>query len=281
MGEVAFTPDARRAAPARRHGRAAAGRRRRARSASASSFEDVTRYAALQSELEGNRHDLELAYEELQSTIDELETTNEELQSANEELQTTNEELQSTNEELETMNEELQSTNEELETINDELRDRTAELNRGQRVPRGDPHARSASPSRSSTAHSACRSGTARAEDLWGVRPDEAVEHHFLCLDIGLPSERLAAPLRAGDRRRERRGARELEAVNRRGRRDRVRRHVLPAASAARRRRRGVRRDRADGGRRSAPTAIGDGRRAPTGTGDGRAGRGDDVAAAR
>ena len=92
-------------------------------------FEDVTRYAALQSELEGNRRDLELAYEELQSTIDELETTNEELQSANEELQTTNEELQSTNEELETMNEELQSTNEELETINDELRERTGELN--------------------------------------------------------------------------------------------------------------------------------------------------------
>ena len=92
-------------------------------------FEDVTRYAALQTELEGNRRDLELAYEELQSTNDELETTNEELQSTIEELQTTNEELQSTNEELETMNEELQSTNEELETINDELRERTGELN--------------------------------------------------------------------------------------------------------------------------------------------------------
>src|SRR3954454_13114590 len=82
-------------------------------------FEDATRYAVLQRELEGNRKDLELAYEELQSTIDELETTNEELQSANEELQTTNEELQSTNEELQSTNEELESTNEELETIND------------------------------------------------------------------------------------------------------------------------------------------------------------------
>src|SRR5262245_17084595 len=91
-------------------------------------FEDTTRYAALQGEREGSRRDLELAYEELQSTIDELETTHEELQSANEELQTTNEELQSTNEELETMNEELQSTNEELETLNDELRVRTDEL---------------------------------------------------------------------------------------------------------------------------------------------------------
>jgi two-component system CheB/CheR fusion protein len=180
-------------------------------------FEDETRYAVLERELEGNRRDLELAYEELQSTIDELETTNEELQSANEELQTTNEELQSTNEELETMNEELQSTNEELETINDELRDRTSELNRvndfletiltslgvgvavldrEQRVQIWNDH----------------------AEDLWGVRPDEAVERHFLSLDIGLPVERLAGPLRAvlgGTSPRQRI---EVGAVNRRGR---------------------------------------------------------------
>ena len=104
------------------------GRERR-RSARWSCSRTSAAAAALESELEANRRDLEAAYEELQSTIDELETTNEELQSANEELQTTNEELQSTNEELETMNEELQSTNEELETINDELRERTNELN--------------------------------------------------------------------------------------------------------------------------------------------------------
>jgi two-component system CheB/CheR fusion protein len=180
-------------------------------------FEDATRYAVLQRELEGNRRDLELAYEELQSTIDELETTNEELQSANEELQTTNEELQSTNEELETMNEELQSTNEELETINDELRDRTGELNRANDF--------------LETILSSLGVGVAvldrnqrvqvwnqHAEDLWGVRPDEAVERHFLSLDIGLPVEQLASPLRAvlggsGERRQI-----EVEAVNRRGR---------------------------------------------------------------
>ena len=190
-------------------------------------FEDVSRYVALQRELEGNRRDLELAYEELQSTIDELETTNEELQSANEELQTTNEELQSTNEELETMNEELQSTNEELETINDELRDRTGELNQvnefleailtslGIGVVVVDRQQR-------------VQIWNDRAEDLWGVRPDEAVDHHLLSLDIGLPVERLAGPLRSilgGGSERE---LAMLEAVNRRGRTIQCTTTILP-----------------------------------------------------
>jgi two-component system CheB/CheR fusion protein len=180
-------------------------------------FEDATRYLVLQRELEGNRRDLELAYEELQSTIDELETTNEELQSANEELQTTNEELQSTNEELETMNEELGSTNEELETINDELRERTDALNRvndcleailtslGVGVAVIDRDQR-------------VQVWNAHAEDLWGVRASEALDQHLLSLDIGLPVERLAAPLRAVIGGSSERGEVELEAVNRRGR---------------------------------------------------------------
>jgi len=180
-------------------------------------FEDVSRYSRMQQELEGNRRDLELAYEELQSTIDELETTNEELQSANEELQTTNEELQSTNEELETMNEELQSTNEELETINDELRERTSELNQvnefleailtsiGVGIAVLDPQQR-------------VQIWNGRAEDLWGMRADEAIDHHFLSLDIGLPSEQLAPALRAVLSGASEREQAELEAINRRGR---------------------------------------------------------------
>jgi two-component system CheB/CheR fusion protein len=30
-----------------------------------------------------------------------------------------------------------------------------------------------------------------RAQDLWGLRPEEATGQHFLDLDIGLPTERL------------------------------------------------------------------------------------------
>jgi two-component system CheB/CheR fusion protein len=190
-------------------------------------FEDVTRFAAVQRELDGNRRDLELAYEELQSTIDELETTNEELQSANEELQTTNEELQSTNEELETMNEELQSTNEELETINDELRERTGELNRvnefleaiftslGLAVAVLDREQR-------------VQVWNERAEDLWGLRQEEAVNHHFLALDIGLPTERLVPALRRAIAGEDGRLALEIEAVNRRGRAIVCRTTVMP-----------------------------------------------------
>jgi two-component system, chemotaxis family, CheB/CheR fusion protein len=194
-------------------------------------FEDVSRFASMRSELEGNRRDLELAYEELQSTIDELETTNEELQSANEELQTTNEELQSTNEELETMNEELHSTNEELETINDEMRDRTSELNQvndfleailtslGIGVAVVDRQQR-------------VQIWNHRAEDLWGVRQDEAVDHHLLSLDIGLPIEQLAAPLRSvlgGGSTNEQAV---VEAVNRRGRTIACTTTILPLMSS-------------------------------------------------
>ena len=158
-------------------------------------FTDVTRYKLLQTELESSKREVETAYEELQSTVEELETTNEELQSTNEELETTNEELQSTNEELETMNEELQSTNEELETINDELSLRTDEVNEvnsfleailtsiegGVVVVDRDLRV------------TAWNHG---ADQLWGLRPDEAQGQHLMNLDIGLPTAQLRIPLR-------------------------------------------------------------------------------------
>jgi two-component system CheB/CheR fusion protein len=186
-------------------------------------FDDVTQYSRLRQELEYANRQLETAYEELQSTNEELETTNEELQSTVEELETTNEELQSTNEELETMNEELQSMNDELHSINEELRTSTDEVGALNSFMSGvlgsfrvgvvvvDPELR-------------VLAWNAAAEDLWGVREDEARGQHLLGLDIGLPVAELQPLLR-----RQVSGAAEphetleIDAVNRRGRAIRVR----------------------------------------------------------
>src|SRR6266516_3529850 len=136
-------------------------------------FIDTTRATHMQQELKRSREDLETAYEELQSTNEELETTNEELQSSIEELETTNEELQSTNEELETTNEELQSGNEELETMNDELRIRSAELGEARGFLEG-VIASVAAGVVVLDSDLRVRSWNRGADDLWGLRADEA-----------------------------------------------------------------------------------------------------------
>jgi two-component system CheB/CheR fusion protein len=159
-------------------------------------FNDQTRYYKLQEELQRHQQELETAYEELQSANEELETTNEELQSTNEELETTNEELQSSNEELETMNEELQSTNEELSTINEQLRQRTEELNRMNAFLEsilGSLHGRVVV----LDAKQSIVSWNHRAEDLWGLRSEEAHGHSLFSLDIGLPVDKLKTAIRA------------------------------------------------------------------------------------
>jgi two-component system CheB/CheR fusion protein len=159
------------------------------------SFNDVSAYNRLQSELTRSRQELETAYEELQSTNEELETTNEELQSTVEELETTNEELQSANEELETMNEELQSTNSELQSINTELHRRSSEVDRLN--------------SFIETVMATLGIGVAvldtelrvmvwneRSVDLWGLRDWEVTGQSFVKLDIGLPVADLVAQIR-------------------------------------------------------------------------------------
>ncbi|GAA2618522.1 PAS domain S-box protein [Dactylosporangium fulvum] len=195
-------------------------------------FQDMTAARRLQDELEHANRQLETAYEELQSTNEELETTNEELQSTVEELETTNEELQSTNEELETMNEELQSTNDELQSINDELRERTAELN--------DTN------SFMEAILTSLQAGVVvlnremqilvwnrRAEDLWGLRSDEAVGQHFLNIDIGLSTAQLRPPIRDVLSGRSAREETEQSAVNRRGRTVRLRIACSPLTSGS------------------------------------------------
>ena len=180
-------------------------------------FLDVGRYQHLRGELERSQRELETAYEELQSTVEELETTNEELQSTNEEVETTNEELHSTNEELETMNEELQSTNEELETINNVLRERSAEvieLNQFLESILGS--LRSAVVVLGTQME--VRAWNRQAEELWGLRRDEVIDHHILNLDIGFPVERLRNAIRSCLTGRSEREQITQQAINRRGR---------------------------------------------------------------
>jgi len=186
-------------------------------------FNDITQYRELQKELTYSNRQLEVAYEELQSTNEELETTNEELQSTVEELETTNEELQSTNEELETMNEELQSMNDELQFSNTALRDRQDEIERLNQF------MTSVLGSMNSGivvvgSDLQVKAWNTRAEQLWGVRMDEALGQHLMNLDIGLPVEQIRQPLRAHLAEAELEPSMVvLDAVNRRGRQIRVR----------------------------------------------------------
>ncbi|ONI80499.1 hypothetical protein ALI22I_45185 [Saccharothrix sp. ALI-22-I] len=158
-------------------------------------FHDVTATRRLLDDLEFANQQLESAYEELQSTNEELQTINEELQSTVEELETTNEELQSTNEELETMNEELQSTNDELQTINETLRDRTGELDQVNDFLESILTSLRAGVIVLDTSMRVI-AWNRGAEDLWGVRRDEAEGEHLLNLDIGLPLPELRPVVR-------------------------------------------------------------------------------------
>ncbi|MEL6249139.1 MAG: CheR family methyltransferase, partial [Cyanobacteria bacterium J06627_15] len=178
-------------------------------------FNDITRYHRLQSQIQCSNQELETANEELQSSNEELETTNEELQSTNEELETTNEELQSTNEELETMNEELQSANTEQQTINAELQLRTNELNNA------NAHLRAVLVSVKSGVvvvdqQFCILTWNPAASEFWGLNADEAIGKSFLALQIGLPVDQLREPIHdcfSGEDQIEK----SLDAVNQQG----------------------------------------------------------------
>lgn len=119
------------------------------------------------------------------------------------------------------MNEELQLTNAEMHSVNDELRDWSIELNEV-------------------NAYLASILGSLRAgvivvykdllvrvwnswsEEEWGLRTDEVLGKNVFNLDIGLPVDELREPLRrlvAAEGYE----TRALEALNRRGRRVRLR----------------------------------------------------------
>jgi two-component system, chemotaxis family, CheB/CheR fusion protein len=171
------------------------------------SFLDVTRYRRVRDELAYANTELERAYEELQSLNEELETTNEELQSTNEELETMNEELQSTNDELQVINEELRGRTEQLDQMNGFLGSVLRSLGSAVIVLNEDLRVRVWSPG---------------AEDLWGLRPEEAESRDLLLLDIGLPTGEIVPDLRQllhDEYTRDSTAApvRQVTAVNRRG----------------------------------------------------------------
>ena len=180
-------------------------------------FTDVTRYSRLQEQMKHSGEELETAYEELHSANEELETSNEELQSTVEELETTNEELSSANEELETLNEELQATNEELETTNEELRSRSTELDVTNQF------LSSIVASTFSAVIVVDHGGVIqlwnhRAEEMWGVRSDEAIGRSLYSLDFGLPrAEDVQVAIREATEGRSPEVV-DVDAVDRRGR---------------------------------------------------------------
>jgi two-component system CheB/CheR fusion protein len=180
-------------------------------------FHDVSAIRALQLEVDRVNRQLESTNAELQSTNEELETTNEELQSTVEELETTNEELQSTNEELETMNEELQSTNDELQIINEAVRERSTELNDVNDFLEAVLTAFTSGVIVVDTELQVL-AWNAAAQELWGVRRDEAEGRHLLNLDVGLPAEVLRPLLRSALETPGSSKEARIDAVNRRGR---------------------------------------------------------------
>jgi two-component system CheB/CheR fusion protein len=71
------------------------------------------------------------------------------------------------------------------------------------------------------------------AENLWGLRGGEARGEHLLNLDIGLPVDRLRAPVRAILAGTSEREALTLDATNRRGRAVQLHVSLVPLADAS------------------------------------------------
>jgi two-component system, chemotaxis family, CheB/CheR fusion protein len=115
------------------------------------------------------------------------------------------------------MNEELQSTNEELETINNELRDRSGEVTELNQFLESILGSLQSAVVVLGT-EMQVRTWNRQAEDLWGLRSDEVLNHHFLNLDIGFPVEKLRGPIRTLLAGRSEHEQLTSPAVNRRGR---------------------------------------------------------------
>ncbi|GAP94127.1 PAS domain-containing protein [Leptolyngbya sp. NIES-2104] len=132
-------------------------------------------------QLEGVAGELQVTNEELQTTQEELETTIEEFDVLVEELRTANDELSLLNEELQSLTGELQQASDELNQSELSLQSILSSLPSGVVILDQDLHV---------------QSWSAQAQELWGLWATEVEGQHFLNLDIGLPIEQLAKPIR-------------------------------------------------------------------------------------
>jgi two-component system CheB/CheR fusion protein len=197
------------------------------------SFADVTSQEKLKDNFKRALKELEITNQELHSAQEELETTNEELQSTNEELETTNEELQSSNEELETMNEELASTNDELEVTNAMLRSLSTTVGQDKLFMESILESVGSAIIAVDTSF-IVRLWNHRAQDLWGLRTEEAVGNKLNSLDIGLPLESLEECLKNNLANEPSCDKLELKAINRRGQHIQVDIKISPIRPSAR-----------------------------------------------
>jgi len=115
----------------------------------------------------------------------------------NEELQSTNEELRSMNDQIQQRSDELRHVNVHLHSILGSLRAAVVVLNTDLLV----------------------EIWSDKAQEMWGLRADEVQGQPFLSLDIGLPVENVAQPIRDCLDSGPNGNAVVLDGVNRRGRR--------------------------------------------------------------
>jgi two-component system, chemotaxis family, CheB/CheR fusion protein len=131
-------------------------------------FNDVTQHRQLQDELLYASRQLETAYAELQSTNEELATTNKELQSMNDELHSSHQALRERQDDVDRLNRFMTSVLGSMSSGVVVVDSRLTVL-----------------------------AWNARAEDLWGIRTDEALGAHLMNLDFGLPVDQLRQPIRS------------------------------------------------------------------------------------
>jgi two-component system CheB/CheR fusion protein len=164
-----------------------------------------------------------------------LRHAEEHLERAKQELEIASEELQSTNEELEMTNKELQSANEGLQMMSAEMLKRGDELRRAMSLAQSIYDSLDAALVVLDRGYSVVAWNRAAA-DLWGPRTDEVRGVSFFSLDIGLPLDRLMAPVRATIGGEPSQQVMVLGAVDRRGRAIQVRVDCRPLVDGDRNR---------------------------------------------